>query len=76
MPQDDAKSIPIKMVRNLNSILNLYLKSLRRNIRDIEVFHGVLSQYFSGLISLDILIPTLFESDSIQDFICASQPKL
>ena len=42
MPQDDAKSISIKLVRNLDSILNLCLKSLRRNICDIDVFDGVL----------------------------------
>ena len=45
---------------------------MRRNICDIEAFDGVLSQYFSGLNSLDILIQTLFESDSFPDFRCAS----
>ena len=39
--QDDAKSTSIKLVRNLDSILNLCLKSLRRNICDIDVFDGV-----------------------------------
>ena len=56
MPQDDAKSMSIKLVSLLNSILNLCLKRLRENICDIEVFDGVLSQYFSGLNSLDILV--------------------
>ena len=41
IPQDDAKSTSIKLVRNLDSILNLCLKSLRRNICDIDVFDGV-----------------------------------
>ena len=49
MPQDDAKSISNKLVSHLDSILNFCLKSLRGNICDIEVFDGVLSQYFSGL---------------------------
>ena len=75
MPQDDAKSTSIKLVRNLDSILNLCL-SLRRNIFDIDVFDGVVWQYFSGLNSLDILIQLPFESDSFQDFWGASQPKL
>ena len=48
MPQDDAKSIPIKLVSQLNSILSLCLKPLRGNMSDIEVFYGVLSQCFSG----------------------------
>ena len=56
MPQDDAKSIPIKFAGHLGSILNLYLKPLRGNICDIEVFGGVLSHYFSGLNSLDIFV--------------------
>ena len=56
MPQNGAKSISIKLVSHLDSILNLYLKVLRGNICDIEVFDGVLSQYFSGLNSLDILV--------------------
>ena len=76
IPQDDAKSTSIKLVRTLDSILNLCLKSLRRTICNIEVFNGVLSQYFSGLNSQDILIEPLFESDSFQDFRCASQPQL
>ena len=70
MPQDDAKSISIKLVSHLDSILNLCLISLRGNICDIEVFGGVLSQYFSGLNSLDILIQPPFESDSFQMFGC------
>ena len=41
IPQDDAKSTSIKLVRNLGSTLNLCLKSLRRNICDIDVFDGV-----------------------------------
>ena len=70
MPQDDAKSISIKLVSHLDCILNLCLKPLRRNICDIEVFDGVLSQYFSGLNSLDILVEAPFESDSIHVFRC------
>ena len=61
MPQDDAKSTSLKLVRNLD-----------RTICNIEVFDGVLSQYFSGLNSQDILIEPPFESDSFQDFRCAS----
>ena len=76
MPQDDAKSISMKCVRSLDNILNLCLKSLRRNNCDIEVFDDVFSQYISGLNSLDILIQTPFESDSFPDFRRASQPKL
>ena len=41
MPQDDAESTSMKLVRNLDSILYLCLKSLRRNICDIEVFDNV-----------------------------------
>ena len=63
MQQDDAKSISIKLVSHLESILNLCLKPLRGNICDIEVFVGVLSQYLSGLNSLDILVQPPFESD-------------
>ena len=37
---------------------------------DIEVFHGVLSQYFSGLNSMDILAQPPFESDSFLVFRC------
>ena len=70
MPQDDAKSISIKVVIHLDSILNLCLKPLRGNICDIEVFGGVLSQYFLGLNSLDILVQPHFESDSFQVFMC------
>ena len=70
MPQDDAKSISIKLVCHLNSILNLCLKPLRGNICDIEVFDGVLSQCFSGLNSLDILVQPPFESDSFHVFRC------
>ena len=62
--QDDAKSISIKLVIHLDTILNLCLKSLRGNICDIEVFDGVLSQYFSGLNPLDILVQPPFENDS------------
>ena len=72
MAQDDTRSISIKLVRILDSIRNICLKSLRRNICDV----GVLSQYFSGLKSLDILIQPSFESDSFQDFRCTSQSKL
>ena len=68
MPEDDAKSVPIKLASHLDSILNLCLKPLRGNICDIEVFGGVLSQYFSGLNSLDILVQPPFESDSFQVF--------
>ena len=70
MPQDDAKSVSFKFVIYLDSILNLCLKPLRRNICDIEVFEGVLSQYFSVLNSLDILVQPPFESDSFQGFRC------
>ena len=70
MPQNDAKSISIKLVNHLDSILDLCLKRLRGNICDIEVFDCVLSRYFSGLNSLDILIQPPFESDSFQDFRC------
>ena len=56
MPQDDAKSTSVKLVRNLGIILNLCLKSLRKSICDIDVFDGVVYQYFSGLNLLDILI--------------------
>ena len=35
-------------------------------ICDIEVFDGVLSQYFSGLNSLDVLVQPTFESESFQ----------
>ena len=56
MPKDDAKSISIKLVSHLDNILNLCLKPLRGNVCDIEVFDCVLSQYFSGLKSLDILV--------------------
>ena len=57
-------SISIKLVSHLNSILNFCLTYLRGNICDTEVFDGVLSQYFSGLNSLDILVQPPFESDS------------
>jgi len=70
MPQDDAKSISIKLVSHLESILNLCLKPLRGNISNIEVFDGVLSQYFSWLNSLDILGQLRFESDSFQALRC------
>ena len=76
MPQDDAKSTSIKLVRNLDSILNLCLKSLRKSICDIDVFDGVIYQYFSGLNLLDILIQPPFEGDSFQDLWGASKPKL
>ena len=36
MPQVYAKSISIKLASYLDGILNLFLKSLRRNICDIE----------------------------------------
>ena len=68
MPQDDTKSISIKLVSHLDSILNLSSKPLRGNICDIEVFGCVLSQYFSGLNSLDILVQPPFESDSFHVF--------
>ena len=64
MPRDDAKSISIKLVSHLDTILNLCLKYLRGNICDIEVFDGVLLHYLSGLNSLDILVQPPFESDS------------
>ena len=70
MPQDDAKSISIKLVSHSDRIPNLTLKPLRGNICDIEVFDGVLSQYLSGLNSLDILVQPPFESDSFQVFRC------
>ena len=76
MPKDDAKSIPIKLVSFLDSILYLYSKFLRRNICDIEVFDVALLQYFSGLNSLDILIQPPFECDYFQVFGCTSLPKL
>ena len=76
MAQDYTRSISIELVRILDSIRSICLKSLRRNICDVEVFDGVLSQYFSGLKSLDILIQPSFESDSFQDFRCTSQSKL
>ena len=51
MPQDDAKSISIKLVNHLDTMLNVYMNSLRGNICDSEVFDGVL---FTGyLISLE-----------------------
>ena len=68
MPQGDARSISIKLLRGLDSILNLCLKSLRRNTCNIEVFDGVVSQYFSGMNSLDILSQPLFESDYFSTF--------
>ena len=74
MRQVDAKSTSINWVSHLDSILKLCLKSLRGNI--YGDFDGVLSQYFSGLNSLDIFIQPPFESDSFQVFKCASQPKL
>ena len=70
MPQDDAKSISIKLASHLHSILNLCLKPLRGNICDIEGFDSLLSQYFSGLNSLDTLVQPPFESDSFQVFRC------
>jgi len=70
MPPDGAKSMSIKLFSHLNSILNLCLKPLRGNFCDIEAFGGVLSQYFSGLNSLDILVQPPFESDSFQVFRC------
>ena len=76
MPQHDANSIPIKLVNYLDSILNLNSKFLSGNICDIEVFDVVLSQYFSGLNSLDILIQPLFESKSFQVFGCAFLSKV
>ena len=42
----------------------------RKNIFDIEGLDGVLSQYFSGLNSLDILVQPPFGSDSFQVFRC------
>ena len=56
--------------------LTLCLKSLGGNVCGIEDFDVVLSQYFSGLNSLDILIQPPFESDSFQVSRCPSQPKL
>ena len=76
MPQDEAKSIPMKLVNYSDGILNLYSKSLRENICDVEVFDVLLSQYFSGFNLLDTFTQTPFESDSFQDFGCASLPKL
>ena len=76
MPKIDAKSISMTLVRSLDSIPNLCLKSLRRNICDTEDFDGVVSQLFSGFNSLDILIQPPFERDFFQDFRCSSQPKL
>ena len=70
MPPDGAKSMSIKLFSHLNSILNLCLKPLRRNICDNEVFNGVLSQYFSGLNSMDILVQPPFEDDSFLAFRC------
>ena len=54
--QDDAKSILIKLVSYLGGIPNVHSKLLRGNISDIEVFDVVLSQHFSGLNLLDILV--------------------
>ena len=68
MPPDGAKSMSIKLFSHLNSILNLCLKPLRGNICDIEVFDGVLSQYFSGLNSMDTLVQPPFENDSFLVF--------
>ena len=45
-------------------------ETLRGNICDIEVFDGVLSQYFSGLNSMDILVQLPFENDSFLVFRC------
>ena len=59
MPQDGTESIFFNLVRSLDGILNLCVKSSKRNICDVEVFDGVLSQYFSRLNSLDILIQPL-----------------
>ena len=70
MPPDGAKSMSIKLFSHLNSILNLCLKPLRGNICDIEVFDGVLSQYFSGLNSMDTLVQPPFENDSFLGFRC------
>ena len=70
MTQDDAKSISMKLDSHLDSILNLCLKPLRGNICGIEVFGGVLSQYLSGLNSLDVLVQPPFNSDSFQIFRC------
>ena len=53
--------------------LTLCLKSMRGNICDIEGFDVVLSQYFSGSNSPDILMQSPLESDSFQFFRCASQ---
>ena len=63
MPPDGAKSMSIELFSHLNSILNLCLKPLR-------VFDGVLSQYFSGLNSMDILVQPPFENDSFLVFRC------
>ena len=65
MPKDDAKSISIKLVSHLDTILTLCLKYLRVSIYDIEVFDGVLSQYFSGLNSLNILVQPSLKSESV-----------
>ena len=70
MPPDGTKSMSIKLFSHLNSILNLCLKPLRGNICDTEVFDGVLSQYFSGLSSMDILVQPPFENDSFPVFRC------
>ena len=70
MPPDGAKSMSIKLFSHLNSILNLCLKPLRGNICDIEVFDSVLSQHFSGLNSMDILVQPPFENDSFLVFRC------
>ena len=70
MPPDGAKSMSIKLFSHLKSILNLCLKPLRGNICDIEVFDGVLSQYFSGLNSMDTLVQPPFENDSFLGFRC------
>ena len=70
MPPDGAKSMSIKLFSYLNSILNLCLKPLRGNICDIEAFDGVLSQYFSGLNSMDTLVQPPFENDSFLVFRC------
>ena len=70
MPPDGAKSMSIKLFSHLHSILNLCLKPMRGNICDIEVFDGVLSQYFSGLNSMDTLVQPPFENDSFLGFRC------
>ena len=70
MPPDGAKSMSIKLFSHWYSILNLCLIPLRGNICDMEVFDGVLSQYFSGLNSTDILVQSPFENDSFLVFRC------